>query len=147
MSLGLLVLLLAAQNSLAQESSISGVVTDWITGEPLSKVQVLAETSDGRRPPAGTITDSKGSFSLVHLQPGEYQLKGVRNGYIETYYGARRADSKGTTLTLGPGIEPKNLQLKLLPFAVVAGTVRDPDGEPLAEARVALIAITYRNGM
>ena len=130
-----------------QESSISGVVTDWITGEPLSKVQVLAERSDGRRPLAATTTDSKGSFSLVHLQPGEYRLKGVRNGYIETYYGARRADSKGITLTLGPGIEPKNLQLKLLPFAVVAGTVRDPDGEPLAEARLALIAITYRNGM
>src|SRR5580692_11659632 len=134
MSLSLLVLILAAQN-IPQESSVSGVVTDWITGEPLSKMKVLAETSDGRRPPAGTITDSNGSFSLVHLQPGEYRLKGVRNGYIETYYGARRADSKGTTLTLGPGIEPKNLQLKLLPFAVVAGTVRDPDGEPLADAR------------
>src|SRR5580700_9047566 len=103
MPLSLLVLLLAAQISLAQESSVSGVVTDWITGEPLSKVQVLAEASDGRRP-AGTTTDSKGNFSLVHLQSGEYRLKGVRNGYLETYYGARRADSKGTTLTLGPGI-------------------------------------------
>jgi hypothetical protein len=28
---------------------------------------------------------------------------------------------------------------------VIAGTVRDPEGEPLAETRVALIGVSYRN--
>jgi hypothetical protein len=137
--------LVAAQPNPVQESSISGAVTDQISGEPLAKAQVLAKPSNGR--PASTTTDSKGNFTLVHLPPGEYRLSGARNGYLETYYGARRPGSKGTTITLTPGLESKDLQLKLLPFAVVAGIVRDPEGEPLAGAHVALIAVSYRNGI
>jgi len=147
MLLALLLSLFLPQDPLPEEASLSGAVVDSITGASLNKVEVLAESSDGRLPPAGTTTDAKGNFTLVHLHPGEYRLKAIRNGYLETYYGARRADSKGITLTLGPGMEQKSLQLKLLPYAVIAGTVRDPEGEPLAEARVALIAMSYRDGI
>jgi hypothetical protein len=51
----------------------------------------------------------------------------------------------GILLDLGPGAEQKGLALKLIPFAMIAGTVLDPEGEPLAEARVALIGVSYRN--
>lgn len=122
-----------------------------MTGEPLTKVQVLAEPSGERQPPARTTTDSNGHFALVHLQSGEYRLKGIRNGYLDTYYGARRADSKGTSLTLGPGVESKDLQLKLLPFAVVAGTaVPNPErssGKVLREGRPVRAKRTKRGSL
>ena len=51
---------------------------------------------------ASTITDAKGNFSLIHLQAGEYRLKGIRNGYLQTYYGARRAGSQGIMLASKP---------------------------------------------
>jgi protocatechuate 3,4-dioxygenase beta subunit len=142
-----LFLLSAQQTNPPEDCSISGTATDSVTGAPLNKVQVLAEPADRNLPSASTVTDEKGSFSLVHLQPGEYRLKGARNGYLQTYYGARRAGGRGIMLTLSAGAEQKGLQIKLLPFAVIAGTVRDPEGEPLAEARVALIAVSYRNGV
>lgn len=105
MPLILLLLLVALQDNPAAESSVSGTVADWVTGAPFNKVQVLAESPAGRLPPASTTADEKGGFTLVHLQPGEYWLKGIRNGCLQTYYGARRADSKGITLTLGTGME------------------------------------------
>src|SRR5258707_607170 len=140
-----LLLLLVAQDQPPQDASLSGTVTDSVTGASLGKVVVLVEVADRRQPPASTVTDEKGNFALIHLPAGEYRLKGVRNGYLETYYGAPRAGNRGILLDLGPGAEQKGLALKLIPFAVIAGTVRDPEGEPLAEARVALIGVSYRN--
>jgi hypothetical protein len=63
-------------------------------GEPLNCVQLLADPMEGG-PTARSATDAKGNFTLVDLKPGRYRLHGTRNGYIDMYYGARRADSKG----------------------------------------------------
>ncbi|MDR3701514.1 MAG: carboxypeptidase-like regulatory domain-containing protein [Candidatus Sulfopaludibacter sp.] len=147
MPLLFLLLLLDWQGGTAAESTISGTAADSITGAALSKVRVVAEPANNHSAPFGTVTDEKGRFTLVHLPPGEYRLKGARNGYLPTYYGARQAGSKGITLSVEARGEQKDLRLKLLPFAVIAGTVRDPEGEALVEARVALIAVTYRNGI
>ena len=147
MPLLLLLLLLDWQSGTVAESTLSGTAADSITGAALPKVRVLAEPVNDRATPFSTVTDEKGSFTLVHLPPGEYRLRGTRNGYLPTYYGARQAGSKGITLSVDAGGAQKDLKLKLFPFAVIAGTVRDPEGEPLVEARVALIAVRYRNGI
>jgi hypothetical protein len=80
-------------------------VVDAITGQPLNKVEVQAEktvSSDSSRV-VFTMADSKGNFTLVDLRPGQYRLKGLRNGYLETYYGARRSETNGTLITLEAG--------------------------------------------
>ncbi|HEX3877358.1 MAG TPA: carboxypeptidase-like regulatory domain-containing protein [Bryobacteraceae bacterium] len=136
----------APQEQPAQKVSISGTVADFVTDALLNKVRVLAEPVGRNGIANATTSDDKGNFTLVDLPPGAYRLRGIRNGYLSTRYGAKRADAAGTTLTLEAGAQFKDLQLKLIPFAVVAGTVLDPDGEGLAEARVALIAVRYRNG-
>jgi hypothetical protein len=141
-------LLLVSQDQKPPElCSVSGTVTDSVSGLPLNKVLVVAEVPDSGGPLPATESDSRGGFTLINVPPGTYRLKGTRNGYLETYYGAKRGGSNGIILTLTPGEETKALQLKLIPFAVIAGTVRDPEGEALAEAPVALISLTYRNGV
>jgi hypothetical protein len=50
-------------------------------------------------------------------------------------------------LTLAASGNINDLHLKVLPYAVVAGTVRDPDGEPITGARVGLIGVRWRNGL
>ena len=104
--------LLAAQDSPRDKCSLSGTVLDSVTLEPLTKVRVLAESAN-RTAPASTSTDAKGHFTMVDLDPGQYRLKGVRNGYLDTYYGAERAGSKGIPLTLEAGQESRDLRLKL----------------------------------
>jgi hypothetical protein len=71
-------------------TAISGNVVDAGTGIPLGKVVLPAELMDGGNAPASsTRTDLKGNFEMAGLQAGNY--KGVRNGYLSTYYGARKS--------------------------------------------------------
>ena len=90
----LLAFLLSAQDRPSDLCELSGSVVNSVTGEPLNCVQLLADPMEGG-PTARSATDAKGNFTLVDLKPGRYRLHGTRNGYIDMYYGARRADSKG----------------------------------------------------
>jgi len=138
----LLAFLLFQQDKPPEKCTLSGSVASSASGEPLNRVEIFAEPVGGGTL-AATTTDSKGNFTLVDLDPGEYKLKGRRNGYLGTYYGARRAEGTGTTIALKPGEEMKDIRIKLAPFAVLAGTVRESDGEPLAGASVAVFALSY----
>ena len=132
MHLLLMALFAAAQNAFPEKCTISGTVIHALTGEPLHRVQILAEGGSSTTP--FTTTDAKGNFTLVDLNPGQYRLKGQRNGYLDTYYGSRRAEGKGVPISVEAGQEVKGLQFKLLPFGVIAGTIREADGEPLERA-------------
>src|SRR5205823_5394276 len=83
---------------------------------------------------------------MVEIEPGSYHLSGNRNGYLDTAYGARRTNSDGAILRLEAGQSLTDLKLKLAPQAVISGTIRDSDGEPLAEIRVTVARITYEDG-
>ena len=136
----------APQDQPPPKCTISGLTVNAITGEPLAKVQVQAEGAAGAPFPASTLSGSKGEFTLVNLEPGHYRLRGTRNGYLPTYYGSKRAESLGITLSLEAGQESKDLQLKLQPFAVIAGTVRDPEGEALEGVAVLVLKTGYQGG-
>ncbi len=139
--------LLAPQDKPPEKCTLSGTVVNAVTGEPLSKVLILAEgggSESGATP--STTSDAKGNFTLVNLLPGQYHIKGQRNGYLDGAYGARRAEGNGTPLSLEPGQEMKDLKIKLTPFGVIAGTVRDADGEPLARIAVTVHRLRYENG-
>jgi hypothetical protein len=141
----LLAFFLAVQDKPPEKCTLSGSVVNSVSGEPLNRTEIFAEPVSGGTV-ATTTTDGKGNFTLFDLDPGQYKLKGRRNGYLDTYYGARRPEGGGTTIALEPGAEMKDIQLRLLPFAVLAGTVRETDGEPLAGALVAIFEVTYENG-
>ncbi len=141
----LIALFLPAQDKPAEKCTLSGSVVSSVTGEPLGRAEIFAEPIGGGTS-STTTTDSKGNFTLVDLDPGEYKVKGRRNGYLSTYYGARRAEGGGTTIALEAGAEMKDIRIKLPPFVVLAGTIRETDGEPLAGARVAVYALTYWSG-
>jgi hypothetical protein len=143
----ILPLLAAAQNIPADKCTISGTVVDAVTGQPLSKTEIEVDGlgSDSVPTPFAT-SDGKGNFTIVDLPTGQYRLKGHRNGYLETWYGARRAESKGTPVRLEAGQKLDGLEFKLLPFGVIAGTVREQDGEVLARANVYLFRLQFEDG-
>jgi protocatechuate 3,4-dioxygenase beta subunit len=107
--------------------SISGTATDSVTGEALSGVQVHG-TSDA------AYTDDRGNFTLPNLPAGRYLLQGMRDGYSVT---------KGTPVTLEANEAVAGLKIKMRPLGVIAGTVRDPDGAPLAGAAIELLRREY----
>jgi len=137
-------LLLAVPLLLAQEPppkcSVSGTVVNSVTGDPLNKVDLVLLGS------ASTVSDAAGHFCFTDVEPGRYRLIGVRQGFLESTYGAKRDRSSGTTIAFEAGQEIKGLVMKMTPFAVIAGTVRGIDGEPLIDAEVNVYTMTHEAG-
>jgi protocatechuate 3,4-dioxygenase beta subunit len=140
----LLALLLPVQT---EKCTVSGAVTDSVTSEPLTKVELRLEPLDRKaNHVAVTRSDAKGAFSLIDLEPGAYRLWATRSGYFESSYGARRADADGSILRLEPGQSLAALTVKLTPASVISGTVRDSDGEPIEDAHVVLARLHSEHG-
>lgn len=59
-------------------TAISGVLFDWAAGRPVASGLVQAITADSTI--YLTQADSVGAFTLAHLPPGSYELKGVVDG-------------------------------------------------------------------
>jgi len=143
----ILALFLPFQATPSDKCSISGTVVDSVTGAPLNKVELRLEPMDRQTTPvAVTTSDAQGRFAMVDLDPGKYHLKGQRTGYLPMSYGARRPTSDGAPIQLEAGPTAQDLTFKLTPAAEIAGTVRDSDGDPLENAVVAIMRLTYRNG-
>ncbi len=61
--------------------TLSGVVHDKITTNPLSFVNVLLKTENDSTFISGTITDEQGRFSIPNVAPGKYFLEASFIGY------------------------------------------------------------------
>jgi len=73
--------------TLAQFGSISGRVTDEVTGEPIIGAHVIADRLDSMYHCHGEArTDTGGYYAIEHLHPGSYQVGASAVGYVaETY--------------------------------------------------------------
>jgi uncharacterized surface anchored protein len=143
----ILALFLPWQNQPSPKCSLSGTVVDTVTGEPLNKVDLRLEPLDREATHvAVTKSDGEGRFALVDLDPGSYRLVGNRSGYFEMSYGTRRPGSDGSVMRLESGQSLRGLNFKLTPSAVISGTIRDSDGEPLEGAHVILASFAHRVG-
>jgi hypothetical protein len=102
------------------------------------KVGIMAEQDEHNTPVFSTTTDALGNFVLQGPEPGAYRIRARRNGYPEAFFGTR--------LSLEAGQKLKELKIRLQPFGVVAGVVRDADGEPIPGADGRLFLHVRRNG-
>ena len=148
----LLPLALPAQAGPDESCSISGQVTNAITGEPVRRALVYMRRIDSspgvtnvQVTQSGT-TDGAGRFALSGIAPGKYRLLAERSGFIPTQYGSRRPNSAGTLLTLEPGQKSSDMTMRLTPHGVIAGRVLDEDGEPVLNANVQVLRQQYMQG-
>jgi hypothetical protein len=150
----LLIVLLLAAGGFAQTQSaeapltravVAGMVVKDPGSEPLKKVlvELIAESqSEGANYTA--LTTGDGTFSIENVLPGSYRLFVGRTGYQEVDKRHRRTE--GRVITLRAGQELKDLVIRLQAAAVVEGRVTDEDGDPMAEAQVAVLRQTFVSG-
>jgi hypothetical protein len=135
----LVLMTLMAQSAALQQapasSAIEGTVVRIGTGETLSKasVDLVAVGVSGT---FSTTTESDGRFYFPNIPPGTYRLLGRRDGYWNAEFGQRWVDGPGQLLTIGPGLQLRDVPLVMTPGGVIAGRVIGRDGRPLAGARV-----------
>lgn len=151
-----------AASSADQNCIVSGKVSNSLTGEPLKKatVQLMphgvpfvfgssgARVMDASGGTQGYSTTSQadGSFAFENVRPGDYLLLGQRTGYLNTQYGAKRPLGSGTALSLKPGQQKTDVNLALIPQAVITGKVVDEDGDPLSGVMVQVIRQRWMQG-
>ncbi len=128
----------AAPASAPARATLSGIVTKDPGSEPVKKalIELIAES-----PSAGgnhtALTGADGSFRIENILPGRYRMFVERSGFQEIDKHHRRTE--GRTLALAAGQEMKDLVVHLQAAAVIEGRVTDEDGDPMAEAQVAVL--------
>lgn len=147
--------LLAAQESTPADKTkpkgtVSGAITDALTGRPLKKAVVTLRRSDAGprerfQQPVMTSTGIDGKYS-ISVDAGEYRLVVNRNGYVRQAYGQKDTRRPGAVLTVAAGENVNNIDFKLVPGGVISGRVVDEDGEPLSNVTVQALRPTYRDG-
>ena len=125
--------------------SLAGKAINAVTGSPLSRATVSLELAKDGTLFASVLTDENGAFQFLHLPADRYILRGSHRGYLTTAYDAH--DNFTTALVTGDGQDCcTNLQLHLVPGGVIAGTVMEDSGDPVARGQVALYRETSPSG-
>ncbi len=126
---------------------LSGLVTtDETPARPLRHAIVTATGSEiiGARQ---VVTDDEGRFAFPDLPPGRYSLVAEKAGYVKTYYGSKRPGRPpGTPVAMLVGQPAPIVAIRVLRGAVIAGTVRDQFGGPVASSQVTVKQPIVING-
>ncbi len=107
----------------AQTVTVTGSVTNAITGEPIASVSVVLSTTGGT---SGANSDPSGRFRIPNVKAGAYRLAPSRIGF----------DSAAREIRIEAGVDPPPFDLTMTPWPGVRGRVLDPEGQPVARARV-----------
>ncbi len=124
--------------------AISGVVVDAATNSAVAGAVVqLAIEGKGRPGSAGSmLTDAKGRFVFVNLQPSDHFTIGVTKfGYLDGGHGfAHGPGTSGGRVALRNGEWVSNVRIPLWRPAAISGMVVDERGEPAVDVYVRVIA-------
>jgi hypothetical protein len=139
----------SASSAMAEGHPATAVVVGMVIKDPGSEpakkalIELIADSqSEGGN--YTVMTGADGSFRMENVGPGRYRMFVERTGYQEMDKHHRRTD--GRTLTLTAGQEMKDLVIHLQAAAVIEGRVTDEDGDPMAEAQIAVMRQTFVAG-
>jgi len=125
--------------------SVSGIVTNSRTGQPVRKVSVTLIAKDTEHDLSYEAdSDGNGRFLFEDVAPGEYSLDADRQGFIRDDEGAPGAPLP--SFKVEPGQAVTNVKVRLIPLGVITGRVIDADGDPVRGANVAVMAYSYFSG-
>jgi hypothetical protein len=111
-----------------EPASLSGVVTNTVTGAPVLRAHVSIRNSGGLEQEYGAITNGEGKFTMTQLPPGHYTVSVERAGFVMS------RNPPGTSFTdvkLSPGDKKENFKLTLVPTGAINGRAFDAAGEPM----------------
>jgi protocatechuate 3,4-dioxygenase beta subunit len=143
---------LCAQQQQTENSSpgatIAGRVDDSFSRSPLREVRIVITKVPERNAPAevfNTQTDDNGRYATRALVPGRYTVAAYRPGYQPRSYG-RPGKLPAVPFSILAGQHRTDVNISMLPGAVITGVVRDADGDPVRGAKISAQKARYFNG-
>jgi hypothetical protein len=128
-----------------ETGSISGKATQGGKAAPGIAIAALALDMSSRRAAAQTLTDAEGRYRLFGLGAAQYMVTALAPTLT-----AAEPPALGTpgfsagpskTIVLAPGESVEDIDFKLVRGGVITGRVKDADGKPIIDQRVALQAV------
>src|SRR5580765_6201299 len=123
-------------------ATLSGVVLNDVTGEPVRRAIVALSSSDNRLR-LTAVTEDNGAFAFTDLADGRYALGATKPGFVGVSYGAKRPQRPGTSIALAAAQRRTGVTIRLPPGGVITGTVRNRDGEPMPDARIYVLRQSF----
>jgi hypothetical protein len=142
----LLALLLMQQPATPPLAEIEGQVVRVGIPEALPIVHARIELTDAANKTTAVFSDSTGHFLASGIALGKYKVTAAAEDYVAAEYGQKALSLPGTQLLVIANQKIEPLLFKLVPAANLMGTVRDYDGEPLANALVEVLKPQYGPG-
>jgi hypothetical protein len=121
----------------ADDTGLSGVITEDGTSTPLGQVDVevftIVDVPGGQstKTVAWGSTDDAGAFSFPDLAPGKYHVGLNKDGYVHEYSGNTRRAFDSAEVSA-----PGEFNDGMVRAAVVSGTFLDRDGKPVESGSV-----------
>jgi Carboxypeptidase regulatory-like domain len=141
----------AVSQTLVSRYRITGVVLSSTSGAPVQHCHLTATLNGhsrgaGNRRFAGNSAtqqsfdaDEHGRFTISLPSAGAWHLSAAARGFVTQAYDEHQQFSSAVVLT--PEAPTIDLRFQLAPEAVVTGTVLDEAGEPVRNARLALLTV------
>lgn len=126
---------------------IRGVVQSAESGEPIKRAQVFARLRGSAQPTlAAVTTGDDGRFAIVVDAVGPIALSAAKEGFVPLQIGAVHPGRSRVEIAGGERDATKAVSLVLAKGATIEGTVLDPFGEPVPNARVQALQSVFANG-
>lgn len=120
---------------------ITGVVSTTDTPPQPVRKAIVTITSSTMTNSRTTISGEDGRFVISGLPEGRFSVSVRKAAYIPGAYGATRPGRPGTALALQAG-QKAEITLTIARAAVLAGVLRDQQGEPVPGIQVSALRIT-----
>jgi hypothetical protein len=87
-------------------------------------------------------TDDEGKFRFDALPAGTFTLSATKPGYVQTFHGSKHPGrGPGVPVAVADG-QQVSVTLKIVPGAVITGTITDSRGNPAPNVQVAVVAVS-----
>jgi protocatechuate 3,4-dioxygenase beta subunit len=123
--------------TLPRPGTISGIVRDT-RGQPVDGAQVYADRS-ACCGIGNATSDNAGRYALTGLPPGTYKVRATKQGMVDEYFtstGGTGDANQAELVTVSDSNETLNVDFSLSRLGAIAGTVRDLQGVPVANASI-----------
>jgi len=135
----------------ASTGQISGHIYRADDGAPIAVASVTltmeVEIDNVRTPVQRSArTDSDGAYVFTQLVPGEYTLRAERRGFAGRVFDRAGTTSDSKKIAVSGGQVIEKLDFRLFVGGAISGTVMDEENQPLENAEVSAVRLTYHRG-
>ncbi len=139
------------QRTAPASGQISGHIYRADTGDALPKAEVgLLPVTGSSINVTGekrfTVTGTDGLYLFGNVEPGTYVVAAQHAGFVQESFDGAISPLNAEILTLNSGGSLNKIDIRLLAYGVISGTLFDEDNQPLEDVPIQPVRISYLRG-